>query len=147
MKTYSAKPLEVEAKWYILDAADFRLGRLASLAANILRGKLKAEYTPHIDMGDFVIVINAEKIQITGKKETDKIYYRHTGFPGGLRQINFRDQLKKDPKVPIEKAVKGMLPHNTLGQIQFNKLKVYAGSEHPHQAQQPVAYKEPEVIK
>ena len=123
MKTYSAKPLEVEAKWYVLDASNYTLGRLASLAANILRGKLKPEYTPHIDMGDFVIVINAEKVKITGKKETDKIYYHHTGFPGGLRQISFRDQMKKDPTVPIEKAVKGMLPHNTLGQVQFNKLK------------------------
>lgn len=147
MKTYSAKPLEVEAKWYVLDASNYTLGRLASLAANILRGKIKPEYTPHIDMGDFVIVINAEKIKITGKKETDKIYYRHTGFPGGLRQINFRDQMKKDATVPIEKAVKGMLPHSTLGQVQFNKLKVYVGSEHPHQAQQPIEYKEPEVIK
>lgn len=147
MKTYSAKPLEVEAKWYVLDASNYTLGRLASLAANILRGKLKPEYTPHIDMGDFVIVINAEKVKITGKKETDKIYYRHTGFPGGLRQISFKDQMKKDATVPIEKAVKGMLPHNTLGQTQFNKLKVYVGSEHPHQAQQPVEYKEPEVIK
>ena len=147
MKTYSAKPLEVEAKWYVLDASNYTVGRLASLAANILRGKLKPEYTPHIDMGDFVIVINAEKVKITGKKETDKIYYHHTGFPGGLRQISFRDQMKKDPTVPIEKAVKGMLPHNTLGQVQFNKLKVYAGSEHPHEAQQPTEYKEPEVIK
>jgi len=147
MKTYSAKPLEVEAKWYVLDASNYTLGRLASLAANILRGKIKPEYTPHIDMGDFVIVINAEKVKITGKKETDKIYYRHTGFPGGLRQINFKDQMKKDARVPIEKAVKGMLPHNTLGHTQFTKLKVYAGSEHPHQAQQPVEYKEVEVIK
>ena len=147
MKTYSAKPLEVEAKWYVIDATDFPLGRLASLAANILRGKLKPEYTPHIDMGDFVIVINAEKVKVTGKKETDKIYYRHTGFPGGLRQINFRDQLKKDPRVPIEKAVKGMLPHSTLGHTQFTKLKVYAGPEHPHQAQQPIEYIQPEVIK
>jgi len=147
MKTYSAKPLEVEAKWYVLDASNYTLGRLASLAANILRGKIKPEYTPHIDMGDFVIVINAEKVKITGKKETDKIYYHHTGFPGGLRQISYKDQMKKDARVPIEKAVKGMLPHNTLGHTQFTKLKVYAGSEHPHQAQQPVEYKEVEVIK
>jgi len=147
MKTYSAKPLEVEAKWYVLDASKYTLGRLASLAANILRGKIKPEYTSHVDMGDFVIVINAEKVKITGKKETDKIYYHHTGYPGGLRQISYKDQMKKDPTVPIEKAVKGMLPHNTLGQTQFTKLKVYAGSEHPHQAQQPVDYIEPEVIK
>ena len=147
MKTYSAKPLEVEAKWYVLDASNYTLGRLASLTANILRGKIKPEFTPHIDMGDFVIVINAEKVKITGRKETDKIYYHHTGFPGGLRQINYKDQMKKDARVPIEKAVKGMLPHNTLGLTQFTKLKVYVGSEHPHQAQQPVEYKEPEVIK
>ena len=147
MKTYSAKPLEVEAKWYVLDAADYTLGRLASLAANLLRGKLKPEYTPHIDMGDFVIVINAEKANVTGKKETDKIYYHHTGFPGGLRSISFKDQMKKDPTVVIEKAVKGMLPHNSLGSKQFTKLKVYVGSEHPHQAQNPVPYEAPEVIK
>lgn len=147
MKTYSAKPLEVEAKWYILDAADYTLGRLASLAANLLRGKLKPEFTPHVDMGDFVIIINAEKANVTGKKETDKIYYHHTGFPGGLRSINFKDQMKKDPRVVIEKAIKGMLPHSRLGDQQFTKLKVYVGSEHPHQAQNPIAYEKPEVIK
>lgn len=147
MKTYSAKPLEVEAKWFVLDASEYTLGRLASLAANLLRGKHKPEFTPHIDMGDFVIVINADKVKITGKKETDKIYYHHTGFPGGLRQISYRDQMKKDPTVVIEKAVKGMLPHSSLGAVQFTKLKVYAGTEHPHQAQQPVAYKKLEVIK
>lgn len=147
MKTYSAKPLEVEAKWYVLDAQDYTLGRLASLAANLMRGKHKPEFTPHIDMGDFVIVINAEKVKITGKKETDKIYYHHTGFPGGLRSITYRDQMKKDPRVIIEKAVKGMLPHSSLGSTQFTKLKVYVGAEHPHQAQQPIEYKAPEVIK
>lgn len=140
MKTYSAKPLEVEAKWYILDAEKYTLGRLASLAANLIRGKHKPQFTPHVDMGDFVIVINAEKIQLTGKKETDKIYYRHTGFPGGLRSITLCDQMKKDARVPIEKAVKGMLPHSSLGRRQFTKLKVYKGSEHPHEAQQPVEY-------
>ncbi len=140
MKTYSAKPLEIEAKWYILDASKYNLGRFASLAANLLRGKHKPEYTPHVDMGDFVIVINAEKINVTGKKETDKIYYHHTGFPGGFRQISYKDQMKKDPTVIIEKAVKGMLPHNSLGSVQFTKLKVYVGSEHPHEAQKPVEY-------
>lgn len=140
MKTYSAKPLEVERKWYVIDAEGKTLGRLASLVANLLRGKHKPQYTPHIDTGDFVIVINAEKIQVTGKKETDKIYYHHTGFPGGLKSTSFRDLMAKNPAAAIEKAVKGMLPHNTLGQEQFNKLKVYAGNEHPHEAQKPVLY-------
>lgn len=141
MKTYSAKPREVEAKWYIIDAEGQTLGRLASLIANILRGKHKPQYTPHIDTGDFVIVINSEKIVVTGKKETDKIYYHHTGFPGGLRSISYKDMMKKDPTEALKKAVRGMIPHNTLGEQQFKKLKVYAGSEHPHQAQQPIEYK------
>lgn len=140
MKTYSAKPLEVERKWYVIDAEGQTLGRLAVIAANILRGKHKPEFTPNVDTGDFVIVINSEKIQVTGKKETDKIYYHHTMFPGGLKSISFRDLMKKDPTKAIEKAVKGMLPHSTLGGEQFNKLKVYAGSEHPHAAQCPVVY-------
>lgn len=147
MKTYSAKPLEVEAKWYILDAESLTLGRLASLTADLLRGKHKPEYTAHIDTGDFVIIINAEKAKVTGKKETDKMYYRHSGYPGGFKEISFKDQMKKDPRVIIEKAVKGMLPHNTLGGNQFNKLKVYVGSEHPHSAQKPEMYIKPEVIK
>ena len=146
-KTYSAKPNDVERKWYLIDATDVELGRLASLTANILRGKHKPEYTPHIDTGDFVIVINAEKIKVTGRKETDKIYYSHSGFQGGLKQINYRDMLKKFPTRPFEKAVKGMLPHNTLGGEQFNKLKVYAGAEHPHEAQGPVAWTNLEGIK
>lgn len=142
MKTYSAKPLEVERKWYIFDAEGKTLGRLAVQIANILRGKHKPEYTPHVDTGDFVVVINSEKIQVTGKKETDKKYYRHTGFPGGLKITSFRELQDKDGRKALEKAVKGMLPHNTLGQDQFNKLKVYVGSEHPHQAQAPIEYKE-----
>lgn len=140
MKTYSAKPLEVERKWYLIDAEGKTLGRLASLVANVLRGKHKPQYTPHIDTGDFVIIINAEKIQVTGKKETDKKYYRHTGYPGGLKVTSFKELMEKDPTKAIEKAVKGMLPHNTLGQDQFNKLKVYAGSEHPHEAQKPIVF-------
>lgn len=142
MKTYSAKPLEVERKWYLFDAEGQTLGRLAVQIANILRGKHKPEYTPHIDTGDFVVVINAEKIAVTGKKETDKKYYRHTGYPGGLKVASFKELMEKDPRKALEKAVKGMLPHNTLGGEQFNKLKVYAGSEHPHAAQNPVEYKE-----
>ena len=145
MKTYSAKPLEVERKWYLIDAEGKTLGRLATLVANLLRGKHKPQYTPHIDTGDFVIIINAEKIKVTGKKETDKKYYRHSGFPGGLKVTSFRELMEKDPTKAIEKAVKGMLPHNTLGQDQFNKLKVYAGSEHPHEAQTPVLFDEMEA--
>ncbi len=144
MKTYSAKPLEVERKWYIIDATDMPLGRLATAAANLLRGKTKPEYTPNVDTGDFVIVINAEKVIVTGKKETEKIYRHHTGYLGGLKEISFKALMEKDPRLAIEKAVKGMLPHNTLGSEQFTKLKVYAGAEHPHAAQKPVEYK-PEV--
>jgi len=138
MKTYSAKPLEVERKWYILDAEDEVLGRLAGRIANILRGKNKPQYTPNVDTGDFVIVINADKVRVTGKKETDKIYYHHTGYPGGLKSASFKELMEKNPVLAIEKAVKGMLPHNTLGSEQFTKLKVYAGAEHPHAAQKPI---------
>ncbi|MBQ6516841.1 50S ribosomal protein L13 [bacterium] len=138
MKTYSAKPLEVERKWYILDAEDEVLGRLAGRIANILRGKNKPQYTPNVDTGDFVIVINADKVRVTGKKETDKIYYHHTGYPGGLKSASFKELMEKNPVLAIEKAVKGMLPHNTLGSEQFTKLKVYAGAEHPHSAQKPI---------
>lgn len=137
-KTYSAKPLEVERKWYLIDAEGEILGRLATKIANILRGKSKPEYTPNVDTGDFVIVINAEKIQVTGKKETDKIYYHHTGYPGGLKSASFKELMEKNATLALEKAVKGMLPHNTLGDEQFQKLKIYAGSEHPHTAQKPI---------
>ena len=145
MKTYSAKPLEVERKWYVIDATDMVLGRLATVAANLLRGKTKPEYTPNVDTGDFVIIINADKVVVTGKKETEKLYRHHTGYMGGLKTVNFRTLMEKDPTMAVKKAVKGMLPHNTLGDEQLKKLKVYAGSEHPHAAQQPVEYKQPEV--
>ena len=138
MKTYSAKPLEVERKWYVIDAEGEILGRLATRVANILRGKNKPEYTPHVDTGDFVIVINAEKVVVSGKKETDKIYYHHTGFPGGLKSASVKELREKDARLLIEKAVKGMLQHNTLGDTQFTKLKVYNGPEHPHAAQKPI---------
>ena len=138
MKTYSAKPLEVERKWYLIDAEGEVLGRLATKIANILRGKNKPEYTPHVDTGDFVIVINAEKVVLTGKKETDKIYYHHTGFPGGLKSASVKEVRERFPERLIENAVKGMLPHNTLGDEQFQKLKVYVGSQHPHAAQKPI---------
>src|SRR5574344_87912 len=136
--TYSAKPQEVERKWYLIDADGEILGRLATKIANILRGKNKPEFTPNIDTGDFVIVINADKVQVTGKKETDKIYYHHTGYQGHLKSASFKELMEKNPAEVIEKAVKGMLPHNTLGDEQFQKLKVYAGSEHPHAAQKPI---------
>ena len=145
MKTYSAKPLEVERKWYVIDAEGKTLGRLAVLAANLLRGKHKPEYTPNVDTGDFVIIINAAKITVSGKKETDKMYYHHTGYPGGLKSASFKELMQKDATMALEKAIKGMLPHNTLGQEQFNKLKIYAGAEHPHAAQKPVAYTEMEA--
>ena len=145
MKTYSAKPLEVERKWYVIDAEGKTLGRLAVLAANLLRGKHKPEYTPNVDTGDFVIIINAAKITVSGKKETDKMYYHHTGYPGGLKSASFKELMQKDATLALEKAIKGMLPHNTLGHDQFNKLKIYAGSEHPHAAQKPVVYTEMEA--
>ncbi len=138
MKTYSAKPLEVERKWYLIDAEGEILGRLATRVANILRGKNKPEYTPNVDTGDFVIVINADKVLVSGKKETDKIYYHHTGYPGGLKSASVKELREKDATLLIKKAVKGMLQHNTLGDTQFTKLKVYNGSEHPHAAQKPI---------
>ncbi len=138
MKTYSAKPLEVERKWYLIDAEGEILGRLATRVANILRGKNKPEYTPNVDTGDFVIVINADKVVVSGKKETDKIYYHHTGYPGGLKAASVKEVREKDARKLIEKAVKGMLQHNTLGDTQFTKLKVYNGPEHPHAAQKPI---------
>src|SRR5574344_852779 len=138
MKTYSAKPLEVERKWYLIDADGQILGRLATLVADILRGKNKPEFTPNVDTGDFVIVINADKIQVTGKKETDKKYYHHTGYQGHLKSASFKELMEKNPAEVIEKAVKGMLPHNTLGDEQFQKLKVYTGRDHPHAAQKPI---------
>ena len=137
MKTYSAKPGEVEREWVLIDAEGQVLGRVASLAANILRGKNKPQYTPHVDTGDFVIIINADKIKVTGTKAANKVYYRHSGYPGGLKSETLQEAMKKHPERVIEHAVKGMLPHNTLGRAQGMKLKVYAGSEHPHMAQKP----------
>ena len=133
-----ASPSDVERKWYVVDAEGKTLGRLASEIANVLRGKNKPEYTPNVDTGDFVVVINADKVRVTGKKETDKIYYHHTGFPGGLKAASVKEVREKDATKLIEKAVKGMLQHNTLGDQQFTKLKVYCGPEHPHAAQKPI---------
>ncbi|AZR74751.1 50S ribosomal protein L13 [Anoxybacter fermentans] len=137
MKTFMAKPQDIEPKWYVVDATDKPLGRLASQIANILRGKHKPTFTPHIDTGDFVIVINAEKVKLTGRKWEQKIYYRHSGYPGGLKAIPYDKLRAKNPEQIIQLAVKRMLPKNKLGRKQFRKLKVYAGPEHPHQAQKP----------
>jgi len=139
MKSYVAKPLEIERQWYVVDAEGKTLGRLSSEIAKVLRGKHKPIYTPHVDTGDFVIVINAEKIKLTGKKMDQKVYRWHTGYMGGLRERSYREMLAKKPEYIIEKAVKGMLPKNTLGRDMFRKLKVYAGPEHNHAAQKPEA--------
>lgn len=135
--TYMAKPAEVERRWYVVDAADIPLGRLASCIAAILRGKHRPEYSPHMDVGDHVIVINAERVRLTGRKLETKIYYRHSGYPGGMKKTRAGDMLARRPTWVIERAVKGMLPHNTLGRKMFKKLKVYSGDSHPHAAQRP----------
>ena len=137
MKTYSAKPGEIELHWYVVDADAKTLGRLATQIADVLRGKGKAAYTPHIDSGDFVIVVNAEKIHVTGQKLDQKMYYHHSGYPGGLRTRTLREQLDRRPEEVLRKAVKGMLPKNRLASAQLRKLKIYAGPEHPHAAQNP----------
>ncbi len=137
MKTYHAKPGEVEREWLVVDASDIVLGRLASQVAQILKGKHKPQYTPHVDTGDFVIVVNASKIRLTGNKMADKMKYRHSGFPGGLKEVPIATMLEKRPERVIELAVKGMLPKNTLGRAMLRKLKVYGGPDHPHEAQQP----------
>jgi len=137
MKTLSAKPESVKRDWYVVDAADKTLGRLSSEIASRLRGKHKPEYTPHVDTGDYIVVVNAEKIAVTGKKASNKIYHRHTGYIGGLKSISFEKLIDKAPERVIQGAVKGMLPRGPLGREMFKKLKVYAGTEHPHTAQQP----------
>jgi large subunit ribosomal protein L13 len=137
MKTYSAKPYEVDQNWLIVDAEGQVLGRMATEIAARLRGKHKAEYTPHVDTGDFIVVINAEKVQVTGNKAKDKIYHSHSGYPGGLKSISFEKLLEKSPERIIQSAVKGMLPRTPLGRAMFKKLKVYAGEVHNHSAQQP----------
>ena len=137
MKTFSAKPETVKRDWYVIDAENKVLGRLASEVARRLRGKHKPEYTPHVDTGDYIVIINADKIAVTGNKEKDKTYHRHTGYPGGLKSITLDKQRAQAPERIIEAAVKGMLPKNPLGRAMYRKLKVYAGSEHQHTAQQP----------
>ena len=137
MKTYSAKPHEVDQKWLLVDAEGQTLGRMATEIATRLRGKHKPEYTAHVDTGDFVVVINADKVRVTGNKPKGKIYHSHSGFPGGLKSLSFEKLLDKDPERIVQLAVKGMLPKSPLGRAMFKKLKVYAGTEHPHGAQQP----------
>jgi large subunit ribosomal protein L13 len=137
MKTYVANAADRQRDWYVVDAEGKTLGRLATQIADALRGKRKAEYTPHVDTGDFVIVINAERIRVTGDKMTKKVYYRHTGYPGGIKSRTLAEMLDRRPEEVIRKAVKGMLPRNRLARQQLRKLKIYAGPDHPHQAQQP----------
>lgn len=147
MRTYSPKPGDVQRQWHVIDATDVVLGRLATHTATLLRGKHKPIYAPHVDTGDFVIVINAGKIALTGNKREKKVEYRHSGRPGGLKETTYDVLLEKNPRRVIEKAVKGMLPHNTLGRQMLSKLKVYAGPEHPHQAQQPVPFEISQVAQ
>lgn len=147
MRTFSPKPGDVQRQWHVIDATDVVLGRLATQVATLLRGKHKPVYAPHVDTGDFVIVINAEKVALTGTKRENKVEYRHSGYPGGLRSTSYDELLAKNPRRVVEKAVKGMLPHTTLGRHMLTKLKVYAGPEHPHQAQQPVPYEITQVAQ
>jgi large subunit ribosomal protein L13 len=137
MKTYVAKPATIEKKWYVVDASGKTLGRLSTVIADALRGKRKAIYTPNIDTGDFVVVVNAEKVVVSGRKAEQKMYYRHSGYPGGIKSESFARLIGRRPEEVVRRAVKGMLPHNKLGAAQLRKLKVYAGAEHPHEAQHP----------
>ena len=137
MKTYSAKKETVKRNWYLVDATDKTLGRISTEIANRLRGKHKAEYTPHVDTGDYIVVVNAEKVKVSGNKTTDKMYYHHTGYPGGIKSISFDKLIDKAPERALESAIKGMMPKNKLSRAMLAKLKVYAGNEHPHSAQQP----------
>lgn len=147
MPTYSPKPGEIERAWHVIDAEDVVLGRLATQVATLLRGKHKPTFAPHMDTGDFVIIVNAEKVALTGNKRQDKFAYRHSGYPGGLRKRSFGEMLDTKPDRLLEKVVKGMLPKNKLGRAQGKKLKVYAGPEHPHAAQQPTPYEIAKVVK
>ena len=147
MRTYSPKAGEITRTWHVIDATDVVLGRLASNVAKLLRGKHKTIFAPHVDTGDFVVIINADKVVLTGDKKKQKMDYRHSGFPGGLRATSYSDLLESNPRRVVEKAVKGMLPHNKLGRQQITKLKVYSGSEHPHAAQSPVPYELSQVAQ
>ena len=147
VRTFNPKAGDIHRQWHVIDASDIILGRLASQAATLLRGKHKPIFAPHVDTGDFVIVINAEKVALSGNKLADKHAYRHSGYPGGLRSITYGALLAKNPERVVEKAVKGMLPKNTLGRQMLRKLKVYAGPEHPHKAQQPVPFEITQVAQ
>ncbi len=147
MRTYTPKAADVERRWHVIDATDVVLGRLASQAAILLRGKHKPIFAPHLDTGDFVVVINADKVALTGSKREQKMAYRHSGYPGGLRAVGYTELLDKNPERAVEKAIRGMLPKNTLGRAQLSKLKVYRGSEHPHQAQKPQPYEISQVAQ
>jgi large subunit ribosomal protein L13 len=147
VRTYTPKPGDVERTWHVIDATDVVLGRLASQVATLLRGKHKATFAPHVDNGDFVIVINADKVALTGNKRDTKLAYRHSGYPGGLRSVTYRELLEKRPERAIEKAVRGMLPKNSLAAQQLSKLKVYTGAEHPHAAQQPKPFEITQVAQ
>ncbi|MEV3926224.1 50S ribosomal protein L13 [Actinomadura coerulea] len=140
MRTYTPKPADVQRQWYVIDATDVVLGRLASQVAQLLRGKHKPIYAPHLDTGDFVVIVNADKVSLSGNKLEQKRAYRHSGYPGGLRSMSYGDLLAKHPERAVEKAIKGMLPKNSLGRQMFGKVKVYAGPDHPHQAQKPVPF-------
>jgi large subunit ribosomal protein L13 len=140
MKSYMARPLEVERKWYVVDAEGQTLGRLATEIATILRGKNKPQYTPHVDTGDFVVVVNAEKVVVTGRKAEQKVYRRHSGYPGGLKETSYEQLMERRPTEILRRAVKGMMPKNRLARQQLRKLKIYAGPEHPHAAQNPQPY-------
>lgn len=147
MRTYTPKPGDVQRDWYVIDATDVVLGRLASQVATLLRGKHKPTFAPHVDGGDFVVIINADKVALTGNKREQKLAYRHSGFPGGLSATSYSELLEKNPERAVEKAVRGMLPKTTLGRQQLGKLKVYAGGEHPHAAQQPKPYEITQVAQ
>jgi large subunit ribosomal protein L13 len=147
VRTYSPKPGDVQRQWHVIDATDVVLGRLATQAATLLRGKHKPIYAPHVDTGDFVVIVNADKVALTGNKREAKMAYRHSGYPGGLRATPYSDLLERHPEKAVEKAIKGMLPHNSLGRTMLKKLKVYAGPDHPHQAQQPQPFEITQVAQ
>lgn len=147
MKTYSPKPREIEQQWFVVDATDQTLGRLATRIADALRGKNKPQWAPHVDVGDYVVVTNAERIAVTGNKLQKKMYWRHSGYPGGIRSRSLEEMIERQPEEVIRKAVRGMVPRNRLGRAQLRKLKVYAGSEHPHEAQAPKPLPEIEVAR
>jgi large subunit ribosomal protein L13 len=147
VRTYSPKAGETQRQWYVIDAQDVVFGRLAVQAATLLRGKHKPTFAPHVDTGDFVIVVNADKVALSGAKGEQKLAYHHSGYPGGLRAVSYGDLLATNPRKAVEKAVRGMLPHNRLGRAQIKKLKVYAGPDHPHQAQQPVSFEITQVAQ